>query len=188
MKVMSFSFVLPLSLFSFFLCCSRTDLCYRLPCCFCCLPSCFSDRCFRTPFCFCCVFCCCCLFILHQSFALPFESSISLVLFSLSPLSRLMQNGKSPSVCWSLSATAFTFPCVVSLVFFVFLSFCVSVTTRSLPFIPASLSHLTTAHSRCDEFFCQPCFHLFFDFGFDVLVLVNTSEIRSDMFLPQAGH
>ena len=55
-----------------------------------------------------------------------------------------------------LSANAFTCPFVVSLVF-VFLCFCVDVTTRSLPFVPASLSHLTTDCSQSlRRVFCQP--------------------------------
>ena len=44
------------------------------------------------------------------------------------------------------------------------------VTTRSLSFIPASLSHLSNAHNRSDEFFDCLFLHLFFDFGFNILV------------------
>ena len=49
-----------------------------------------------------------------------------------------------------LPAASFTCTPVVSMV-----SLCCreNVTTRSISFFPASLSHLSTAHSRCDEFF-----------------------------------
>ena len=66
---------------------------------------------------------------------LPFGSSCSRIFVSLSPLSRLVQSGKSPSACLSLCLPPpFTSTFVVSLV-----SLCLSadVTTRSLPFIPA---------------------------------------------------
>ena len=46
----------------------RTDLCYCLPFCFCCLPFCCSNHCFRSPSCFCRFCCCwwCCLCVLQS--------------------------------------------------------------------------------------------------------------------------
>ena len=69
----------------------------------------------------------------------------------------------------SLSASAFYFH------FFVFLAFahCLFfMTTHSHPFTSAFDLHQTTAHSRCDEFFCQPFVRELFEFGLNVLILV----------------
>ena len=64
----------------------------------------------------------------------------------------------SHHACWKvsvnlfelLSAAPFTCASVASLVS---LRCRVYLTTRSLPFVPASVSRLSSAHNRCDEFF-----------------------------------
>ena len=67
----------------------------------------------------------------------------------------LMHVGKSPSTFFELVPAAyFTCASVASLIF---LCRCVHLTTRSLSFISASLSRLSTTHSRCDEFFDCHC-------------------------------
>ena len=74
----------------------------------------------------------------------------------------------TPLACWTVSvnlfeflpAASFTCASVASLV-----SLCCRVV------IPASVSHLSTAHSRCDEFLKLPFFHLIFNLRFNVLVL-----------------
>ena len=66
--------------------------------------------------------------------------SYSLIFASLSSLFRLMQHGKSQSTCCS---------------FCIFVCFCVNTTTHSLRFFSAFLTHLTTAHNRCDDFFAN---------------------------------
>ena len=77
----------------------------------------------------------------------------------------LLHVGKSPSTFFEfVPAASFTCASVVSLTF---LCRCVHLTTRSLSFISSFLSHLSTAHSRCDEFFDV---HLTLDLCFDVLV------------------
>ena len=156
MKVMSLSFVLPLSLFSFVVLLPHRSLqpltvllllsfCSLLPhtVAFCCIKASHTHwnitvRGFGV--------CVCLLLLLSNLRFLSF-------LFHLSPLSCLMQYGKSPSACLSFCLPPPSLFLLSSPL--VFLCFCVDTTTRSLPFFPASLSFLTTAHSRCDEFFAN---------------------------------
>ena len=158
---MSFSSVFAHSLF-FLHCFASTDLCYRMLLCLCCL------------------LCCCRLHlifaaavpcILHLCFTysldshrqhvgvfvchllLPFEFSFSLVFASLSSHFRLMQCGRSPSTCLSFCLPPPFRVLLSSLCSLCY--FCVLLTTHSLPFFPECKAHLTTAHSRCDEFFAS---------------------------------
>ena len=96
-----------------------------------------------------------------------FCSSFLVILFSLSSVSRLIQTGKSPSTCLSFCLPPSS---LLHLSTSRFLCFAVQIGLLivCLSFTPSSVSHLSTAHSRCDEFFAN-FFHLFFDFRFDVL-------------------
>ena len=78
----------------------------------------------------------------------------------------LMHVGKSPSTFMSLSLPP---PSLVHLSLLWFLCDHL-LTTHSPSFFSSSHSLLTTAHSRCDEFFDLPFLHLIFDFSFYVLV------------------
>ena len=157
----------------------RINLCIRSPFCFCSLSSCCSKRCFHPSFCSVCCFrfhfffvvlfiAAAAVFAFFFSFSqTQWHVSVNVVVFESSSSSSfqvfvfscvvvvvlfsLMHVGKSPSTFFELlPADSFTCASVASLV-----SLCcrVYLTTRSLPFIPASLSRLPTAHSRCDEFF-----------------------------------
>ena len=88
--------------------------------------------------------------------------------------------------CWKVTvnffelfpAASFTCASVASLIF---LCCRVHLTTRSLFFISASLSRLSTAHSRCDEFLL-PFFHFIFDLRFNVLVFDVVERSTSTCF------
>ena len=87
--------------------------------------------------------------------------------------------------CFELvPAACFTCASVASLIL---LCCCVHLTTRSLSFISTFLSRLSTAHSRCDEFFWLPFFHLAFDFCFDVLVFGVLEASALACFSSQSG-
>ena len=147
-----------------------------MPFCFCCLLSCSSDRCFPAHrFVFAVSFAAAAFVFFtkasHTQWHVPvdvskFESASSSSSFRI--FVPLILVSLSPSACLSF--------CLPPPSLFLFSSFfCVSVQMWLLVVFPSSvrlLSHLTTAHSRCDEFL-PTIFHLFFDFGFDVLVFAK---------------
>ena len=157
MKVTSFSSSVSRNAFLFFLCCRCSGLCFLVMFCFCFFYL-FAAAFFNFLL----------FFFIAAALLLLSCVRLSCCRFAFVVIVSYASWNVTINVSESLPASAFSFH-VVS--FFLNGDSCAFKATHSLVLALTLLSHHSTAHSRCDEIFCEPHVHVLFDFWLDVLKL-----------------